>query len=313
MRACGGWKGVVGVVAVSVVMPVYNAQRYLRQAVESVLGQSFTDFELIAVDDGSKDDSLAILREYGAKDRRVKVVSRANTGIVGALNDGLKAAEGELVARMDSDDLATPDRFEKQVAFLRQNPDHVLVGSQVMLMDAEGAALCAKLDTEYTHEAIDAAHLAGRWPLVHPTIMVRREAILRAGAYREKYQWLEDLDLFLRMAEVGKLASLKDVLVHYRLHTGSVCHTRESDQDRIRPELEAEVYARRGIAPPADAGAKPRQATPGTPAERFRLWGWWALIGGNVATARKYAIRTLKARPLGIESWRLMYCAIRGH
>lgn len=300
-------------VAVSVVMPVYNAHRYLREAVESVLGQSFADFELIAVDDGSKDDSLAILREYAANDPRVKVVSRANTGIVGALNDGLKAAEGEFIARMDSDDLSTPDRFEKQVAYLRAHPECVLVGSQVMLMDAEGAALCPKLDTEYTHEAIDTSHLAGRWPLVHPTIMMRREAILRAGAYREKYQWLEDLDLFLRMAEVGQLASLTDVLLHYRLHIGSVCHTREGDQDRIRPDLEAEVYARRGIAPPADAGGRGRQATPESAAERFRLWGWWALIGGNVATARKYAIRTLKAQPLGIESWRLMYCAIRGH
>lgn len=299
-------------VAVSVVMPVYNAQRYLREAIESVLGQTFADFELIAVDDGSKDDSLAILREYAAKDPRVKVESRANTGIVGALNDGLKVAAGEFIARMDSDDVATPDRFEKQVAYLGANPDCVLVGSQVMLIDSDGAALCPKQDTEYTHEAIDSAHLAGRWPLVHPTIMMRREALLKAGAYREKYQWLEDLDLFLRMAEVGKLASLKDVLLRYRLHTGSVCHTREADQDRIRPELEAEVYARRGIAPPADAPAKARQATPDSAAERFRLWGWWALIGGNVATARKYALRTIKAQPLGIESWRLMYCAIRG-
>lgn len=294
-------------------MPVYNAERYLRQAVESVLAQTFRDFELIAVDDGSKDNSLAILRELASKDNRIKVGSRANTGIVGALNDGLKVASGEFIARMDSDDVATPDRFEKQVAFLRAHPDHVLVGSQVMLIDSEGAALCPKVDTEYTHEAIDSAHLAGRWPLVHPTIVMRREAVLRAGAYREKYQWLEDLDLFLRMAEVGKLASLKDVLLYYRLHTGSVCHTREKDQDRIRPELEAEVYARRGIAPPAEAGSRARQATPESDAERFRLWGWWALIGGNVSTARKYAIRTLKAQPLGRESWRLMFCAIRGH
>jgi glycosyltransferase involved in cell wall biosynthesis len=294
-------------------MPVYNAARYLRQALESILAQSFGDLELIAVDDGSRDESLAILREYQAKDPRVKVISRPNTGIVGALNDGLSAATAELVARMDSDDVSTPDRFEKQVAFLKEHPDHVLVGSQVLLIDSEGAALCPKQDTEYTHDAIDQAHLAGRWPLVHPTIMVRRQSIMAVGAYRHKYQWLEDLDLFLRLAEIGKLASLDDVLLHYRLHTGSVCHTREGDQERIRPDLEAEVCARRQLAMPADGDGPRSRSSPGSMAERLQVWGWWALMGGNVATSRRYALRSLRAAPLAVQSWKLMYCAIRGH
>lgn len=294
-------------------MPVYNASRYLREAVESILTQSFRDFELIAVDDGSKDDSLAILREYEVKDPRVRIISRANTGIVGALNDGIAAARGEFIARMDSDDVSVPNRFEKQVAFLREHPDHVLLGSQVMLIDSEGAALCPKQDTEYTHEAIDQAHLAGRWPLVHPTVMMRRDAVLSIGAYREKYQWLEDLDLFLRMAEVGKIASLKDVLLRYRLHTGSVCHTREGDQDRIRPELEAEVYARRRIAKPTGDGTPRSRSSPGSMAERLRVWGWWALMGGNVTTSRRYALRAMRAAPWAVQSWKLMYCSIRGY
>jgi glycosyltransferase involved in cell wall biosynthesis len=292
-------------------MPVYNASRYLRPAVQSILAQSFGDFELIAVDDGSKDESAEILRDYAAKDARVRVISRPNTGIVGALNDGLAAASGEFVARMDSDDIAMPERFAKQVAFLREHPDHVLVGSQVMLIDPAGATLCPKQDTEYTHEAIDQALLAGRWPLVHPTIMVRREAIERVGRYRAKYQWLEDLDLFLRLAEVGRLASLPDVLLQYRLHTASVCATRDKDQDEIRPALEAEVYARRGL--PAPNGPRTvHQATFESSTDRFRVWGWFALIGGNVTTARKYALRTVRSAPLALESWRLMYCALRG-
>jgi glycosyltransferase involved in cell wall biosynthesis len=306
-KECGG------VVDVSVVMPVYNAGKYLRSAVQSVLAQTFTDFELIAVDDGSKDESLAILREFEAKDPRVKVISRANTGIVGALNDGLAAAKGELIARMDADDLATPHRFEKQVAFLREHPDHVLVGSQVMLIDSDDAALCPKRDTVYEHEEIDAGHLSGRWPLVHPTVMMRRDAVMKVGGYRAKYQWLEDLDLFLRLAEVGQLASLRDVLLHYRLHTGSVCHTRENDQDKIRPELEAEVYARRGIAPPAGSGGHASRGYAESAGERLRVWGWFALLGGNVATGRKYALRALRAEPFAKQSWRLVYCAIRGY
>lgn len=293
-------------------MPVYNARRYLRAAVQSALGQTFKDFELIAVDDGSKDDSLAILQEFAGGDDRLRIISRPNTGIVGALNDGLAAARAPLVARMDSDDVALPDRFEKQVAFLRANPDHVLVGSQVLLVDPEGAPLCPKRDTEYTHDRIDWAHLHHRWPLVHPSVMMRRDAVIDVGGYRDKYQWLEDLDLFLRLAEVGKLASLPDVLLHYRLHEASVCHTREADQHAIRPALYAEVYARRGIAPQGQNGDASAAASLDRAGGRDTLWGWWALIGGNVPTARKYAFRALKAAPLTFDSWRLMYCAMRG-
>jgi len=301
---------------VSIVMPVYNAQRYLHEAVESILAQSFTDFELIVVDDGSTDISPQILGDYQARDRRVRIISRPNSGIVGALNDGLAAATGDLVARMDSDDIAAPDRFEKQVAFLRSHADHVLVGSQVMLIDPEGAALCPKRDTEYTHERIDWAHLNHRWPLVHPTVMMRREAVNSIGGYRRDFQWLEDLDIFLRLAEVGKLASLTDILLHYRLHAGSVCHTREKEQEAIRPALYAQVYRRRGIHPPAESPANNGASDArylGDDFERDRRWGWWALIGGNVRTARKYAFRTLRGAPLASESWKLVYCALRGH
>ena len=298
--------------AISVVMPVHNAARYLHLAVDSILRQTFGDFEFLIVDDGSTDESPIILREYEATDRRVHIISRPNTGIVGALNDGLAAARGDFIARMDADDIADPQRLEKQAAYLRQNPDHVLVACQVMLMDPQGAPLCTKRDTEFTHERIDWALLNHRWPMVHPAVMMRRDAINSVGGYRSKYQWLEDLDLFLRLAEVGKLASLPDVLLYYRLHTGSVCHTREQDQHAIRPDLYAEVYQRRGMTPPANNAGTNAGPSLDEPGERDKLWGWWALIGGNVKTARKYALRTLRAAPLASDSWRLMYCALRG-
>ena len=293
-------------------MPVHNAARYLRLALDSILRQTFGDFEFLIVDDGSTDESPTILREYEAKDGRLRVISRPNTGIVGALNDAMAIARGEFIARMDADDIAAPQRLQKQAAFLRENPDHVLVACQVMLIDPEGASLCTKRDTEFTHERIDWALLNHRWPMVHPAVMMRRDAINAVGGYRSKYQWLEDLDLFLRLAEVGKLASVPEVLLYYRLHPGSVCHTREQDQHAIRPELYAEVYQRRGITPPANAANANSGRSLDEPGERDKLWGWWALIGGNVKTARKYALRTLRAAPLALESWRLMYCALRG-
>src|SRR3954469_1098404 len=113
--------------AVSVIMPVYNARAYVAEAIDSVLAQTFGDFELILVDDGSTDGSLDILRGYEKRDPRVRVISRPNTGIVGALNDGLKLARGEFIARIDADDASLPNRFEKEIAFLRAHPDVVIV------------------------------------------------------------------------------------------------------------------------------------------------------------------------------------------
>src|ERR1700726_1508117 len=118
---------------ISVLMPVYNAERYVAEAVESILSQTFADFEFIIIDDGSKDRSLAILEEYAARDPRIRLVSRPNTGIVKALNQGLALASGELVARMDADDIAMPERLAKQRDYLADHPECVMVGSRVLV------------------------------------------------------------------------------------------------------------------------------------------------------------------------------------
>jgi glycosyltransferase involved in cell wall biosynthesis len=294
--------------AISVVMPLYNTERHLAASLDSVLGQTFTDFEIIAVDDGSKDGTVAILRDYEARDSRIRVLSRPNTGIVGALNDGLALARADFVARMDGDDLCLPDRFEKQVSYLTQHPECVLVGSQVLLIDPEGQPICPHKLTRLTHEEIDHDHL-NRWPVIHPAVMMRRAAIEKIGRYRESYKWLEDLDLFLRLAEVGKLANLPDTLLKYRLHFNSVCHTRWDVQIPLKQKLYEETRQRRGIASPAAGVTKPvtRSET-----DEHRQWAWWALKAGNIATARKHALKTLRRSPLSLASWRLAACAVRG-
>ena len=118
--------------SVSVLMPIHNGEPTLTEAVESVLAQTFGDFELIAVDDGSTDSSLAKLQSFARGDPRVRILSRPNTGIAGALNDSIQQARGEFLVRMDADDIALPQRFEKQVAYFRAHPDCVLVGSRVL-------------------------------------------------------------------------------------------------------------------------------------------------------------------------------------
>jgi glycosyltransferase involved in cell wall biosynthesis len=290
-------------------MPIYNGQRYLAPAIDSVLDQTFTDFELIAIDDGSRDRSLEILNQYAGKDRRVRVVSRANTGIVGALNDGIAAARAPLIARMDADDVCLPQRFEKQFAYLSEHPECVLLGTQVLLVDDEGAPIRVKSETKFNHEQIDHAHLNRSWPMVHPTVMMRVAALQAAGGYREGYKWLEDLDLFLRMAEVGRLANLPEVLLHYRMHLSSVCHTHKDEQAELRVKLYAETWERRGL-PQGDL--TPPTSSIKTESDQHRLWAWWALQDGNLRTARKHAFRSVRKAPFHKESWRVLACAIRG-
>ena len=122
---------------VSVVMPVYNTERYVAHAVQSVLSQTFEDFEFIILDDGSVDRSMHIIQEVAENDDRIRFFPLEHQGYVSLLRRGLKHCRGEFIARMDSDDISTPDRFEKQVDFLRVNPDVVAVGSRVILIDPD--------------------------------------------------------------------------------------------------------------------------------------------------------------------------------
>lgn len=301
-----------GTPAVSVLLPVYNAQRYVATAIESVLTQSFDDFELILIDDGSMDHSLGILREFEQRDDRVRVISRPNTGIVGALNDGLAAARGEFIARMDADDLSLPARFQMQVQFLREHLECVLVGSRVMLIDPDGSPIC-EWAKETTHEEIDGGHLALRWPVVHPAVMMRRDVLNQVGGYRKQYNTLEDLDLFLRLAEQGRLANLPVVLLHYRQHFGSTCFSRNGEQSDIREAIYKETFERRGLRIPGHQSSESFRAVPRNATDERRRWSWMALEAGHVATARKHALRVARSKPLDKESWRLLYCAMRGH
>jgi glycosyltransferase involved in cell wall biosynthesis len=294
----------------SVVMPLYNAQRHLREALDSLLAQTVKDFEIVAVDDGSKDRTLKILREYEKKDARLNIITRPNTGIVGALNDGVAAAKSDLIARMDGDDISLPQRFELQLAYLDEHPECVMLGSQVLLIDDDGAPICPHPLTRYTHEEIDEEHLGTGWPVVHPSIVMRKSAVERVGGYREQYKWLEDLDLFLRLAEIGRLANLKDVLLQYRLHLSSICHTKTDVQGRLRREMREETRVRRGVPPD---GRNHPDATPHSPAEVHRMWAWWALKAGNISTSRKHALAALRHHPWSPHSWRVVACAVRGY
>jgi glycosyltransferase involved in cell wall biosynthesis len=294
---------------ITVLLAVYNGQTYLREAIDSILNQTYRDFELLVIDDGSKDQTLPILREYEKRDPRVRLVSRPNKGLTNTLNEGLELARGEFLARMDADDLCLPTRFEKQIAYLREHPDCVLLGSRVLLMDPEGLPI-REMCFEQSHEEIDSAHLNRGWPVVHPATMMRLSALRQIGGYRDEFNTLEDLDLFLRLAEVGKLANLPEVLLRYRQHFASVTHSREEKQNQIRQAIYDQTRARRGL--PADVPPPTGRSRPRKRYEQHRFWAWSALKAGNKQTARKHAFKTLQGAPFAPDSWRLIACALRG-
>lgn len=294
---------------ISVMMLVYNTRRFVEAAARSILNQSFGDFELIVIDDGSTDGSTAILRRLAEEDRRIRLVSRKNCGITASRNEAVSLARGRFVAIMDSDDLAHPERLARQSAYLDAHPECVLVCSQMQLIDVGGRPI-RKINLAATHEEIDAANLGHDAFFVGVSGMIRREALVRVGGFREAFPLAEDRDLYLRLAEVGRLASLAEPLYLYRQHVGSICRSRPEQLSECIERAVSEARSRRGLAGAAPSTPKPYRRQ--TPAEVHRTWAWWALEAGNIGTARWHATQALARSPLNRESWRTWLCAIRG-
>lgn len=203
---------------VSVVLPAFNAERYVAAAVDSILRQTLSDFELIAIDDGSTDETPAILREKAAADARIRLVSRPNRGLTRTLNEGVGLARAAYVAIMNADDIALPPRLERQAAFLDEHPQVAAVGTATRTFAEEGQPQVVTVmpaDPEGLRSL-----LASTSPFAHPTVMFRRQAVVDAGLYRPQLEPAEDYDLWLRLAERHDLANLGEPLLDYRLHAG---------------------------------------------------------------------------------------------
>jgi glycosyltransferase involved in cell wall biosynthesis len=292
---------------VTVLMPMYNAQAFLRESIESILEQSFTDFEFLIIDDGSTDDSAMLAREYAKGDRRIELIGRERGGYVAAINYGLEFARGRYIARMDADDISTPDRLERQVARMEAEPDLVVLGSCAMAIDPSGRML-GVFDVPLEHEEIEAAHLRGESSIHHPAALIRREALEQVGRYREVLAPAEDFDLWLRLGEVGRLANMPRRLIHKRLTTSGVVGSTLWMQESVVRWAMQDAWKRRGMTgePP-----RPRRAIK-TEGDLYRQWGWLALHHHSLGAARLYAARSLLREPLREKSWRLAYCVARG-
>jgi glycosyltransferase involved in cell wall biosynthesis len=233
---------------VSVVIPVHNGEKYLAQAIESVLAQTFRDFELLIVDDGSTDGSRAIMDRCARRDARIRILSQANRGVSAAGNLGFEKARGEWVARLDADDLFLPDKLQRQVAFIRRHPDVRIVGTLGYFINHAGSIIgLVNSDGPFTRAEFE--RMAGRGApvfFVHSSTLMHRETVLAVGGYREQYVQAEDVDLWLRMAGKGHLLlKMPEPLLLYRLHGESLTMKRNGEQKRCHRWVMACADARR--------------------------------------------------------------------
>lgn len=227
--------------AVSVLLPVYNCATFLAEALASIEAQTLTDIEIIAINDGSTDGSGSLLDEHAARDPRYCVVHRPNGGIVAALNQGLGMARGRAIARMDGDDIARPDRLERQLAVLDAEPSVVAVGSILRLIDENGTVT----QTQRAPSVVRQTDLSCFPPFVrtvpHPTLMARHEAMVALGGYRIFFPHAEDHDLLLRLAGFGRIELLGECLLDYRVHGGAV--SERNRQTQLDSMLKAQAAA----------------------------------------------------------------------
>jgi glycosyltransferase involved in cell wall biosynthesis len=299
--------------AASVILPVFNAVRFIDLAISSVLQQDFDDFELLLLDDGSNDGSAERLHHFASKDSRCKVHSWPNRGLIATLNAGVAIAKAPLLIRMDADDICRPNRFSKQIAYLEANPDCVAIGARVMLIDADNWQISEFGAEVLNHEEIDDAHMAGKGgSIAHPTAIIRKMALVQIGGYSANFIHAEDIDLFLRLAEVGRLHNLPDVLLDYRQHIDSIGYRHAKKQWGSARLAVLAACKRRGLPPPTTFGDAPQFHQP-TRADVHRKWAWWALRAGNRNTAIKHALRAIILDPINKESLKLSACVIRGH
>jgi glycosyltransferase involved in cell wall biosynthesis len=294
---------------VSVMMPVYNAERYLAEAVESILGQTFADFEFLIVDDGSTDRSGAMLERYAARDQRVRVARLPHGGIVAARNHALSRARAEFCAVMDADDVALPQRLARQVDYLRTHPDIVCVGSAVHFIDPAGRFL-RDAHPGMEHEAIEERALAGDCPLNHPSVMMRRAAVEAVGGYRSGFEPAEDHDLFLRLGEVGRLANLPEVLMKYRQHPHSASERHQRLQCERSAAAALEACRRRGIPPRDVAVSLWRPVGRRSRMQTYIGYGRRGFERGDYRMALHYGLQAIGQVPWHPGGWGLLARAL---
>ncbi len=289
---------------ISVLMAVRDGLPYLREALDSILTQSRTDFEFLVIDDGSADGSREMAEEIG--DPRIRVlINERNLGLTRSLNLGLRAAQGEYLARQDADDVSLPQRLEVQADYLDRNPEVGLTACSVEYMDSEGGTEC--VDARGLSAGVLRWHLLFGNEIPHSGVMFRRREVLDLGGYDESLPFAQDYELWSRLSRRTDLVRLERVLLRYRRHQGALSATRKEEQYRIRDLIGGANMARL-LKREVDPGTIRALHTPGPEKGRcrdaarlIRELGKAFLESGRLSGAEVREVRAdLKARLRGV-------------
>ncbi|WP_036150943.1 glycosyltransferase [Maribacter forsetii] len=229
---------------ISVIMSVYNAEKYLSESIESILQQTYRHFEFIIINDCSSDSSLEIINKYGLIDNRIVIINNStNLGLTINLNKAINLAKYEFIARMDADDISLKDRFEKQIIFLENNPDIDVLGSFCKDIDEEGNIISDRTVPIANSEINKLIHIIN--PICHPTVVFRKNKLQELGFYNEEYKVVQDYDLWLRCAAKNiKMYNLPEFLLKYRVNDSY--HSRKSWKYRMT-DLKIRYYGYKNL------------------------------------------------------------------
>jgi len=205
---------------ISVLMPAYNVEKYVGEAIESILNQTFTDFEFIIINDGSTDNTAKIIQEYAKQDKRIRFIdNKKNQGLIAVLNQGLDLCTGEYIARMDSDDISLPERFEKQIKYMDEHPECGVVGGFGYCFFSDGAKGYVWKKPEH----VLYGDLLNRNPMIHPTVLMRKSVLDEHNIkYSNEYKHAEDYALWADLINCTQLHNIPEIVLHYRCHGNNV-------------------------------------------------------------------------------------------
>lgn len=224
---------------ITVLMPAYNAEKYIGEAIVSVLNQTFRDFELLIINDGSTDTTLQVVNSF--TDQRIRLINQTNQGIAAALNIGLLNAKADLIARFDADDICTPERLMVQYRFLSDHPEYIIVGSDAAYIDKDGNHVFTGVLPAHSNEEIQNLN-ANTCPLIHSAVLFRKALIMQAGGYNVHAHGFEDILLWSKVLKYGKAYNLSQNLLQVRLNPESISIDNKWWSKRFREILTGSIH-----------------------------------------------------------------------
>ncbi len=293
-------------VKVTVLMPARNAEKYIAEAIRSVLEQTFTDYEILIINDGSTDGTANIVKQFN--DARIRLIKQSGQGIAIALNKGIQEAKGSYIARFDADDICFPERLQKQVKFLDDNPDYVLAGGDAEYIAESGEHLFDFRCTGHSHEEI-MNQLYVYCPFIHSGVMYRKEAVIKAGGYSPDAHNIEDYLLWVQLVKYGRYANLPEQLIKVRFNPGSATID-EKWRGRHFRKLKRDIIHRGAVT--KEEGEKLLAIIKSQDGQKFKEGAYYALCGKKFllnnhqpARARNHLIKAIRSYPLRFDNYAL--------